>query len=90
MPQAMVILGAAVLRSVYFGLYLGVLPSSVGYVTYAHMQSRMPAGRAASFLYLVPGYSQSIDESCRLLHTDQQCMRFVWFHSLNVWINLIT
>jgi drug/metabolite transporter (DMT)-like permease len=35
-------------------IYLGVFPTAVGYVTYAYAFSRMPASRAASFLYLIP------------------------------------
>lgn len=35
-------------------IYLGVLPTAVAYVTYAHAFSRMDASIAASFLYLVP------------------------------------
>jgi drug/metabolite transporter (DMT)-like permease len=35
-------------------IYLGVFPTAVGYVTYAYAFSRMPASRAASFLYVIP------------------------------------
>ena len=35
-------------------LYLGIFPAAIGYVTWAHVLSRFPAGRAASFLYAVP------------------------------------
>ena len=35
-------------------VYLGVFPTAVGYVTYAYAFSRMPAARAASFLYVIP------------------------------------
>lgn len=35
-------------------IYLGVFPTAVGYVTYAYAFSRMPAARAASFLYVIP------------------------------------
>lgn len=35
-------------------VYLGVLPTAVGYITYAYAFSRMNASVAASFLYLVP------------------------------------
>jgi drug/metabolite transporter (DMT)-like permease len=34
-------------------VYLGVFPSAVAYITWARVLSRMPASRAASFLYLV-------------------------------------
>jgi drug/metabolite transporter (DMT)-like permease len=35
------------------GLYLGVLPGAVAYLAWAYVLSRLPAGRAASALYLV-------------------------------------
>lgn len=35
-------------------IYLGVFPTAIGYVTYAYAFSRMPASRAASFLYVIP------------------------------------
>ena len=35
-------------------VYLGVFPAALGYVTWAFVLSRFPAGRAASFLYGVP------------------------------------
>jgi drug/metabolite transporter (DMT)-like permease len=35
-------------------VYLGVFPTAVAYVTYAAVISRLPASRAASFLYLSP------------------------------------
>ena len=35
-------------------VYLGVFPTAVAYVTYAYVNSVMPASRAVSFLYLVP------------------------------------
>lgn len=35
-------------------VYLGVVPGAVGYVMWSYVLSRMPAGRATSFLYLVP------------------------------------
>jgi drug/metabolite transporter (DMT)-like permease len=35
-------------------VYLGVLPTAIAYVTYAYAFSRMPAARAASFLYVIP------------------------------------
>jgi drug/metabolite transporter (DMT)-like permease len=36
------------------GLYLGVLPGAVAYLAWAYVLSQLPAGRAASTLYLVP------------------------------------
>jgi drug/metabolite transporter (DMT)-like permease len=35
-------------------VYLGVVPAAIGYVTWSYVLSRMPAGRATSYLYLVP------------------------------------
>ena len=35
-------------------IYLGVLPIAVAYATWAYVLSRLPAARAASFLYLIP------------------------------------
>jgi drug/metabolite transporter (DMT)-like permease len=35
------------------GLYLGILPGAVAYLAWAYVLSRLPAGRAASTLYLV-------------------------------------
>lgn len=35
-------------------VYMGVFPTALGYVTYAYAFSRMPAARAASFLYVIP------------------------------------
>lgn len=34
-------------------VYLGVFPTALAYVTYAHAMARLPASRAASYLYLV-------------------------------------
>jgi drug/metabolite transporter (DMT)-like permease len=35
-------------------IYLGVFPLALGYTIWAFLLSKMPAGRAASFLYVVP------------------------------------
>jgi drug/metabolite transporter (DMT)-like permease len=35
-------------------IYLGVFPAALGYVSWAYALARIPASRAASFLYLVP------------------------------------
>ena len=35
-------------------VYLGIVPGALGYVTWSYVLSRMPAGRATSFLYLIP------------------------------------
>jgi drug/metabolite transporter (DMT)-like permease len=35
-------------------IYLGIFPAALGYVAWAYTLARIPAARAASFLYLVP------------------------------------
>jgi drug/metabolite transporter (DMT)-like permease len=35
-------------------VYLGVFPTAIAYATYAYAFSRLPAARAASFLYVIP------------------------------------
>ncbi len=35
-------------------VYLGVFPAAIAYVTWSYVLSRMPAGRASSFLFLSP------------------------------------
>jgi drug/metabolite transporter (DMT)-like permease len=41
-------------------LYLGVFPGALGYVSWAYALSKIPAARAASFLYLVPAFAIGI------------------------------
>ncbi len=38
-------------------VYMGVFPGVIGYVSWSFVLSRLPAARASSFLYLVPGFS---------------------------------
>ena len=40
--------------------YLGIFPAALGYVTWAYALARIPAARAASFLYLVPAVTLGI------------------------------
>ena len=40
--------------------YLGIFPAALGYVTWAYTLARIPAARAASFLYLVPAVTLGI------------------------------
>lgn len=40
--------------------YLGIFPAALGYVTWAYTLARVPAARAASFLYLVPAVALGI------------------------------
>jgi drug/metabolite transporter (DMT)-like permease len=44
--------------------YLGVFPAAVSYVTWAYTLARVPAARAASFLYLVPAVTLGIAWIC--------------------------
>jgi drug/metabolite transporter (DMT)-like permease len=41
-------------------IYLGVFPAALGYVSWAYALARIPACRAASFLYLVPAVTLGI------------------------------
>ena len=40
--------------------YLGIFPAALGYATWAYTLARIPAARAASFLYLVPAVTLGI------------------------------
>jgi drug/metabolite transporter (DMT)-like permease len=53
-PQLAEEIGDARGSALAWAVYLGVFPTAVGYVTYAYAFSRMPASRAASFLYVIP------------------------------------
>jgi drug/metabolite transporter (DMT)-like permease len=46
---------AAPLDATLAVVYLGVFPSAIGYATWAYVVSRIPASRASSFIYLIPG-----------------------------------
>jgi drug/metabolite transporter (DMT)-like permease len=39
------------------GIYLGLLPGAAAYLSWSYVLSRLPAGRAASTLYLVPAFA---------------------------------
>jgi drug/metabolite transporter (DMT)-like permease len=41
-------------------IYMGVFPGAIGYASWAYVLSRIPAPRAASFLYLVPAFATLI------------------------------
>ncbi len=45
---------AAPLGTTLTMIYLGLFPTAVAYIAYAYVNSRLPASRTASFLYLVP------------------------------------
>jgi drug/metabolite transporter (DMT)-like permease len=48
---------AAPLSATLAVVYMGVFPAALGFVTWAYVLSRIPASRAASFLYLVPAFA---------------------------------
>jgi drug/metabolite transporter (DMT)-like permease len=58
----LLLFSAGMIREVQFAsfnatlatVYLGVFPGAIGYVSWAYALARIPAARAASFLYLVP------------------------------------
>ncbi|MDQ3814074.1 MAG: DMT family transporter [Armatimonadota bacterium] len=41
-------------RSAWCGVYLGVFPGALAYLTWTYVLSRLPAAKTATFLYLVP------------------------------------
>ena len=45
---------SATLEATLAGIFLGIFPTAVAYVTYAYVFSRMSAAVAVSFLYLIP------------------------------------
>jgi drug/metabolite transporter (DMT)-like permease len=47
-------LGRASQGATAAGIYLGLLPGAAAYLSWSYVLSRLPAGRAASTLYLVP------------------------------------
>jgi drug/metabolite transporter (DMT)-like permease len=53
-PAAWKSLGTISLHANLAAVYLGVVPAAIGYVSWSYVLSRMPAGRATSYLYLVP------------------------------------
>ena len=54
LPSLPAQVSAAPLETTLVMVYLGLFPTAVAYVAYAHVLSRLPASRTASFLYLVP------------------------------------
>lgn len=49
--------GDATVEATLSGIFLGVFPTTVAYVTYAYVSSRMTATVSASFLYLIPAFA---------------------------------
>lgn len=54
LPDFRQALGAASLKAHLTVIYLGVFPAALAYATWAFFMSKMPASRAASFLYILP------------------------------------
>lgn len=50
-------LGRASQEATVAGIYLGLLPGAAAYLSWSYVLSRLPAGRAASTLYLVPPFA---------------------------------
>jgi drug/metabolite transporter (DMT)-like permease len=50
-------LGRASQGATAAGIYLGLLPGAAAYLSWSYVLSRLPAGRAASTLYLVPPFA---------------------------------
>lgn len=55
-------------------VYLGLFPAAIGYVAWSRVLAAMPAGRAASFLYLVPVIATLIG--------------WLWLKELPSWLSL--
>jgi len=53
-PGLVIALRTATLDATLAGVFLGIFPTAVAYVTYAYAFSRMSAPVAVSFLYLIP------------------------------------
>lgn len=54
LPSALAQAGTASTESMLSAIYLGIVPSLIAYGTWAIVLSRMPASRAANFMYCVP------------------------------------
>ncbi len=54
MPGLVSALQTATPEATVAGVFLGVFPTAVAYITYAYVFSRMSAPVAVSFLYLIP------------------------------------
>lgn len=54
LPGALVAAASAPAHAVGAVIFLGLGPAALAYVTWSYALSRLPVGRAASFLYLVP------------------------------------
>jgi drug/metabolite transporter (DMT)-like permease len=55
LPGTLQAVKAAPLNTTLAVVYLGIFPGALGYMTWSYVLARMPASRATSFLYFVPG-----------------------------------
>lgn len=53
-PQMVADLQAAPMNVTWLVIYLGIFPAAVGYASWSYVLSKIPAARAASFLYFMP------------------------------------
>ncbi|HXE91982.1 MAG TPA: DMT family transporter [Terriglobales bacterium] len=75
LPSLIVRLPPAPLAATLAGVYLGVFPAAIGYVTWAYVLAHMPVARTASFLYLVPPIATGIG--------------WLWLGELPSWLSLV-
>jgi len=66
---------AASVSSTLAVIYLGVFPSTVGYLCWSYVLSQMPASKAAVYLYLIPATAIVI--------------AFVWLKEIPSWMSLV-
>lgn len=54
LPGLLLALPTVPIEATIAGIYLGIFPTAIGYVTWAYVLSQVPASRATTILYLVP------------------------------------
>lgn len=60
LPQALAEAAVAPPGAIWSAIYLGVFPAALAYFAWSHALARLPAGQAASWLYLVAPIATSI------------------------------